>query len=320
MDLTLALDRYDRHMPFFDGTAPIPSPLNLTVLQVGQSGTLRDGTDRHERMLRDGEFDVAEVSLSSYVMAKAQGMDFTAIPVFPRRLFSQSQIFVNARSGIETPKDLEGRRVGLQSFQTTLAVRAKGDLASEYGVSLSAIQWRLAHPETIAHTAGAEYSIEQLPDGSDVSALLAAGELDALFYSRLPKAPPGTVRRLFADSVAEEARYFNKHGYWPIMHVVALRNDVVDRWPGAPRLLLETFAGAKTVWSGYLNDPNWSHVAWQSQAVERQTELIGDDPWTIGLAANRRDLESFIGYSRDQGLINQPLSVDSLFHESVLDS
>lgn len=320
MDLTLALDRYDRHLPFFDGTVPVPDPLRLTVLQVGQSGTLRDGTDRHERMLQDGEFDAAEVSLSSYVMAKARGMPFTAIPVFPRRLFSQSQIFVNASSGIETPKDLEGRRVGLQSFQTTLAVRAKGDLAAEYGVSLSKINWRLAHRETIAHSAGADYSIEQLPDGADLGALLAVGEIDALFYSRLPKAASGKIRRLFPDSIAEEARYFKKYGFWPIMHVVALRDDVVERFPDAPRLLLETFARAKTVWAGYLNDPNWSHVAWQSQAVERQNEMIGDDPWTQGLTANRADLKTFIRYSRDQGLTETDLAVESLFHDSVLDS
>lgn len=320
MVLTLALDRYDRHMPFFDGTVSVTDPLRLTVLQVGQSGTLRDGTDRHERMLQDGAYDAAELSLSSYVMAKARGMPFTATPIFPRRLFSQSQIFVNASSGIESPKDLEGKRVGLQSFQTTLAVRAKGDLALEYGVALPKINWCLAHRETIAHSAAEDYSIEQLPDGANVSALLESGEIDALFYSRLPKAAPGKIRRLFSDSIAEEARYFKKYGFWPIMHVVALRDDVVERFPDAPRLLLDAFAAAKTVWSGYLNDPNWSRVAWQSQAVERQNELIGDDPWTSGLAANRADLETFIGYSRDQGLIETGLAVESLFHESVLDS
>ena len=137
---TLALDRYDRHFPFFDGTVTLPPGLDLKVLQVGQEATLRDGTSRHRRMLNGREFDAAETSLSSYVVAKSKGLPFTAIPVFPRRLFSQGQIYVNADAGIRTPADLAGRTVGLQSFQTTLAVLAKGDLAADYGVPLTSIK------------------------------------------------------------------------------------------------------------------------------------------------------------------------------------
>ena len=110
--ITLALDRYDRHLPFFDGTISLPEGLTeLKVFQTGQHGALRDGEHRHERMLRDGEFDAAETSLASYIVARSRGLPFTAIPVFPRRLFSQGQIFVNARAGIETPADLAGRTV-----------------------------------------------------------------------------------------------------------------------------------------------------------------------------------------------------------------
>ena len=97
--LTIALSHYDRHVPFFDGTAQ-PKGIDLHILIVGQSDRQRDGEDRHERMLQNAEFDVAELSLSSYLMAKSRGMPFTAIPVFPRRLFSLSQMWVNADAGI----------------------------------------------------------------------------------------------------------------------------------------------------------------------------------------------------------------------------
>src|SRR3990167_5377759 len=109
LKLTIALSHYDRHIPFFDGTV-VPEGIDLAVLEVGQSSPLRHGSDRHERMLRKGEFDVAEVSLSSYLMARSRGMPFTAIPVFPRRLFSLSQMWVNVGAGIRSPKDLIGRK------------------------------------------------------------------------------------------------------------------------------------------------------------------------------------------------------------------
>src|SRR5437016_9471475 len=128
--LTIAMSHYDRHVPFFDGTVQ-PEGVDLNVLIVGQSDRQRDGEERHERMLQKGEFDVAELSLSSYLMAKSRGMPFTAIPVFPRRLFSLSQMWVNVDAGINSPPNLIGKRVGLSTFQTTLSVLAKGDLQSE---------------------------------------------------------------------------------------------------------------------------------------------------------------------------------------------
>src|SRR3989337_3536280 len=116
LKLTSARSHYDRHIPFFDGTV-VAEDVELTVLEVGQSYPLRHGLDRHERMLQKGEFDICELSLSSYLMAKSRGMPFTAIPVFPRRLFSLSQMWVNTDAGIQEPQDLIGKKVGLHHFQ-----------------------------------------------------------------------------------------------------------------------------------------------------------------------------------------------------------
>ncbi len=318
--ITLALDRYDRHLPFFDGTVRPPPGLDLEVLQVGQTSVQRDGTGRHERMLGNGEFDAAETSLASYVVARARGLPFTAIPIFPRRLFSQGQIFVNADSGIDSPAGLAGRTVGLQSFQTTLAVLAKGDLASEYGVPLASIKWRLLNADTVEVAHDAAYDIARLPEDADLVALLAQGEIDALFYSRTPRPKPGEqgrIRRLFADPRAEEARYVREHGYWPIMHVVALKEETMARRPDLPALLMEAFADAARIVSDYLSDPNWSRLVWAKYALEEEESAFPDSLWTSGVAANRVNLDRFVGYARDQGLIDRPLDAADLFHPSV---
>jgi 4,5-dihydroxyphthalate decarboxylase len=303
MPITLAIDRYDRLMPFHDGTVELPAGLELRVLQVGQEGRQREGAHRHERMLNDGEFDAAEVSLSSYVAASARGLPFIAIPVFPRRLFSLGQVFVNARSGLTHPRDLAGRRIGLQSFQTTLAVLAKGDMAAEYGLQLPA-----------------GFRVERLPEGEGLIEALAAGRLDAIFYSRTPWRDPDPtlpIRRLFADPQAEEERYVRRNGYWPIMHLVVLKQNVAERRPELPMLLMLAFESAARIADGYVDDPGWSRLAWSKYTREREAAALGSKLWPLGLAANRANLERFIGYSHDQGIIDRRIQVESMFHASV---
>lgn len=320
---TLALDRYDRHMPFFDGTVELPRGLELDALQVGQQQELRDGKDRHRRMLVDIEFDAAETSFSSYVVARAQGLPFTAIPVFPRRLFSQGQVFVNADAGIESPADLAGRTVGLQSFQTTLAVLAKGDLATDHGVPLQSIHWRVHRMDTLATDAAMRFDIAPLPDGIGLADALALGDIDALFYSRTPEPAAGTterIRRLFADPRAAELDYLGRHGFWPIMHIVALSEEAVSANPQLPLQLLAAFQSAADVASGYLEDPNWSQLAWGKYALDEERRAFGRALWTAGVAANRENIHRFLDYSYDQGLTGRRLSVEELFHSSVLDT
>src|ERR1051325_4997 len=184
--LTMAVSSYDRHFPFFDGSVALDGA-DLDVLLVGQSERLKHGVDRHERMLQKGEFDICELSLSSYLMARSRGMPFTAIPVFPRRLFSLSQMWVRKDAGIKSPKDLEGQKVGLSTFQTTLSVLAKGDLQSEYGVDWRKISWVVAKEETVAFEPMTGVDIRLAPAGQKIGALLAEGAIDALFMPHPPK-------------------------------------------------------------------------------------------------------------------------------------
>ena len=314
--LTIALSLYDRHIPFFDGTLTLPKSLELNVLQAGQSTPLRDGINRHERMIQNKEFDVCELSLSSYIMAKNRNMPFTAIPVFPRRLFSQSQMYVNVSSGIHSPKDLIGRKVGLSSFQTTLSVLAKGDLKKEYGVPWEKIKWYVSKEEAVSFLPKEGTFLQKIGEGKKIGKMLEEGEIDALFMPHPPKSVlqgSTQVRRLFADPRQEELKYYRKNKFYPIMHIIALKQEWVEREPWIVRTVMDLFEEAKKIYSQYYDDPNWSQLAWGRHFFEEQRNLFGEDLWPSGIRKNRNNLERFIEYSQDQGLIDKKMEVDQLF-------
>ena len=314
--LTIALSLYDRHIPFFDGTLTLPNTVELNVLQAGQSSPLRDGINRHERMIQNKEFDVCELSLSSYIMAKNRNMPFTAIPVFPRRLFSQSQMYVHIASGIHSPQDLIGRKVGLSSFQTTLSVLAKGDLKKEYGVPWEKIKWYVSKEEAVSFLPKEGTFLQKIGEGKKIGKMLEEGEIDALFMPHPPKSVlqgSTQVRRLFADPRQEELKYYRKNKFYPIMHIIALKQEWVEREPWIVRTVMDLFEEAKKIYSQYYDDPNWSQLAWGRHFFEEQRNLFGEDLWPSGIRKNRNNLERFIEYSQDQGLIDKKMEVDQLF-------
>jgi 4,5-dihydroxyphthalate decarboxylase len=317
--LSLAVEHYDRFVPLLDGTV-VAETFDLNVLQVGQSHPGRHGTDRHERMLRDGAFDIAELSLSSYLMARARGLAFTAIPFFPRRLFSQSQIWIKAGGRVREPRDLIGATVGLSTFQTTLSVLAKGDLQAEYGVPWRDISWLVSRDENVAFEPEAGVTIRRAPDGADLGRLLLEGTIDAIFTPSPPTSvlDAPEIRRLFADPKAEETRYYRKNGWFPIMHVIAVRAEVAERHPGALREFYDLLVRVDRIAERFYDDPNWSRLAWGRLDLEEERRTLGPDLWPAGVARNRANLERFVGYSHDQGLIPQPLAVEALFDEAFL--
>jgi 4,5-dihydroxyphthalate decarboxylase len=322
MQLTIAINRYDRHVPFFNDTVRPPKGITLTPLEVGESAVYRDGIDRHERMLKQLAFDVAEMSLSTFIMAVARDPDLPLIgvPVFPRRFFSVGQMYVNADCGIESPKDLIGRKVGLHSFQTTLSVLGKGDLKLEYGVPWERIQWVCMRSEIVAVDLGPDVHVEVMPRGKDMGAMLCDGEVDALI-SPQPRASmlarPDRYHRLFADARAEELRYFKRYGFYPIMHLVVLKRDLAEKFPELPRELLRMFDDAKKLAYDYYADSNYSLLIDGRMLYEQQQRDFGADPWPNGFNSNRKNLEQFIGYSHDQRLIASPFPAERLFHPST---
>jgi len=292
-------------------------------LAVGQSNPLKHGQDRHERMLQKGEFDICELSLSSYLIAKSRGMPFTAIPVFPRRLFSLSQMWVNANAGIHSPRDLIGRKVGLSTFQTTLSVLAKGDLEAEYGVPWRQLDWYISKDETVPLKPIDGVKMQLLGPGQKIGALLEQGAIDALMMPHPPKEAlrgGGNIRRLFTDPKAEETKYFRKNGYYPIMHVVAFKDDVLAQNPWLAQSVTAAFEQAKELCREYYDDPNWSRFVWGRHLFEEERQIFGADPWPYGVKKNRANLARFIGYSLDQGLMDRKLEVEELFAPSTLDT
>jgi 4,5-dihydroxyphthalate decarboxylase len=322
--VTLALDRYDRHFPFFDGTAPLPEGIDFDVLQVGQSAPGRDGTGRHERMYPGLEFDICEFGLSPFLMmaARTQDLPFVALPAFPRRLFSQSQMWVRRGAGIKGPGDLAGRRIALRSFHTTLSVLARGDLKSYYHVPWEEIIWRPTKGDMVPFKAKDGIVIEPITAGADLGRLADAGEIDGCFMPHPPPAmtEPKRMRRLFADAHGEERAYFRATGGYPIMHLVVIRREVHEARPGLARAMVGAFRAAQQICDSYLEDPNWSRLAWGRHDFEAERDGFGADIWPVGFAANKANLERFIGYSFDQGLIAREMPAESLFAEETLDT
>ncbi len=320
---TMALERYDRHVPFFTGAVMPPDGIEITPLEVGIDHTHRDGRDRHERMLRNNEFDICELSFSSYIMAVDRGADLTATPVFPRRLFSQNHIYVRADSGIQTPADLAGRKVALRAFQTTMSVLVKGDLKFFYGVPWEDIHWIMEAEEALAWTPPDGARIDWLTDGRRGADLLLSGEVDAMIFPHPPREvleAGDTIRRLFPDPMAEAKRYYDQLGYFPIMHIMAFRNEVVAGNPELPCAVIDMWDTAKRLAADYYEDPGYSEIAFARNAMEHQNEMFGADIWPSGFAVNRDNIAKFIDYSADQGLIGAAYEPERLFHASVLDT
>ncbi len=200
---------------------------------------------------------------------------------------------------------------------------AKGDLEHEYGVPWKSITWVVNNEETIPFQLPEGVKVERVQAGKRVHHLLLEGQIDAAVLPHPPSdliANRQGVRRVFADPRQAEMAYLRKNGYWPIMHLVAIRQDVVERYAWLPRALLDAFQRAKEKVLWHWEDPNWSVLAWGRHYLEAEQEVFRGDPWPYGLVRNRANIERFMRYSEEQGLIGGSLSVESLFHESVLDT
>ena len=322
MEIKLAIDRYDRHFPFFDGSLSHPFNIEIRPFQVGQSAILQHGTDRHELFL-EGQFDVAEFSMSSFLAAKTRGYPIVGIPVFPRRLFSTSQMWVSQDSDMTDPVHLVGKNVALSAFQTTLSLLAKGDLEFHYKVPWRSINWKLTTKEKIPLEHGPDVSVEFIGNRDRLGDRLQAGEIDAFF---LPHPPANVMsgeipaRRLFLDPESEEKRYFDVVGSFPIMHVIAIQESLVRENPDLPSQLMEIFHSAFDIAEGYYADPNWSMLPGVRHQFERDRERFMGKAWPRGFIANRSNIDRLMRYAVDQGIGAEYLPPKALFADSTLET
>jgi 4,5-dihydroxyphthalate decarboxylase len=308
--LTLACGDYEIVRALKEGAVE-PDGIDLTIL------TDMDSTTRHWRFLRNRDFDVAETSGSSYIVARDQGAPFAAIPVFLHRRFRHGFVFINTSKGIAKPADLIGRKVGVKSFLITAGHWMRGILEHEYGVPHKSIRWHAELDEDLAFTPPPDLKITRLPHDRSVEDMLVAGELDALIHADLIKPlldNDPRVGRLWPDYKAEEIRYYQKTGIFPIMHVMGIRQEIVDRHPWVPINLFLAFEKAKAIAMRRLNNPRIVPLAWYREAWEEQERILGPDPWEYGLTEkNRHTLETLAGYSHEQGLTKRRWTPDELF-------
>jgi len=308
--LTLACGDYEIIRPLKEGTVR-PDGIDLTVL------TAMDSTTRHWRFLRGQEFDMAEASCSSFIVARDQGFPATAIPVFLHRRFRHGFVFINTGKGIKKPTDLIGKKIGVKQFQATAIVWMRGILEHEYGVPQTSIEWVPELDETIEFEPPPGLKISKLSHNETVEGLLAEGALDAVIHPDLIKPlmqKDPRVARLFPNWKQEEQAYFKRTQIFPIMHILGIKQEIVDRYPWVPINMFHAFNEAKRNAMKRMENPRMVPLVWYREAWEEQEELVGTDPWEYGGSErNIKNINAIAGYCHEQGLSKTKFSFDNLF-------
>jgi ABC-type nitrate/sulfonate/bicarbonate transport system substrate-binding protein len=315
--LAFACGDYDRTRALYEGTIR-PDGIDLTYLRLPVEETFF-------RMMRHREFEVAEMSLSSYVVSlQADPPPFVALPVYTSRMFRHGGIYCHAGAGIDRPEDLRGKVVGSPEYQLTACVWIRGIRADRHGVPVDSVRYLTGGQETpgriekAALHLGGRVDVGTIGDGKTLSAMLAEGEIDALYSPRIPSpfaAGDPRVRRVFADPVAAEKEYFAATRIFPIMHVVVVRRDVYDRYPWVAQSLTKALHQAKREAMANLYDSSALRfmLPWLNQDLEQAKALMGEDFWSYGLADNTQTLAAFLRYHHEQGLSRRLFAPEELF-------
>jgi len=324
LHLSLACWDYDRTRPImenrvrFDGIDV--TYLNLVVEEI------------FFRQMRHHEFDVSELSFSSFLVSMfAEAPPFIAIPVFPSRSFRHSGIYVNADAGIREPKDLIGKRIGCAEYQLTANVWIRGILNDEYGVAPSSFTTFIGGLEETGRiekaglTLPREIKIERIGSSQTLSAMLEAGEIDAIFTPRAPSSflrGSGKVRRLFEDTFAAEREYYERTKIFPIMHVVAIRRELYEQHRWIAQSLFKGFVEAQRVAYQDLHETAALKVMlpWLIRHVAETEKVMGKDFWSYGFQANVEAITRLLRYHYEQGLSKRQLTPQEIFAPETLES
>lgn len=318
--LTLAIGDYDHVRDLVNGAVEVQG-MDLTCMRFSVEETFF-------RFARHREWNVSEFSLAKYCSIRASGDDsISAIPVFPSRAFRHGAIFVRADGPVDDPGGLAGGRIGVPEWTQTATVYARGALQHSYGLDLKGIEWfqggtnEPGRIEGIALTPPEGFSLTAVPDRS-LNDMLVEGELDAVIAAHPPVAferRTGRVVRLFTDYRAVEEAYYRDTAIFPIMHVVAIRSDVLERHPWVAMNLYSAFREAKRrslVRALDSNAPKYP-IPWSPASAERAEETFGPDFWPYGIAENRATLDAFLQFAHEQGACAVRLAPEELFVAQV---
>jgi 4,5-dihydroxyphthalate decarboxylase len=316
--LTIGLHDYDHVRDLASGEVPVEG-VALRVLR-------HPVEELFFRFVRFREWDASELSLAKYCSLRAAGDDsLVAIPVFTSRAFRHSAIFIREDGPLDDPAALDGGRIGVPEWTVTATVYGRGILAHEYGLALERISWVQAGTNEPGRVEGVRtwlpdaISLTPRPDAT-LDALLRAGELDAIVVPHPPHSLGAGIVRLFSDHQAVEEASFRRTGVFPIMHVVVLRADVLERDPWIAANLLSAFEEAKRRSIARALDANAPSfpVAWAPAHASRVQALMGGELWPYGVPANRVTLETFLGWAHEQGVCRRRLAVEELFAPQTL--
>jgi ABC-type nitrate/sulfonate/bicarbonate transport system substrate-binding protein len=304
--------------------------LKTVTRTQGNNRTLKDGTVKPKtfefqfeevdpliaafrRMVRGNEFDICEMAITTYICAKAHGKAMTAVPVFLVRAFHHGAILVNNKAGIRSPKDLEGKKVGVnRGYTVTTGVWARSILQDEHGVDLSRITWVLSGDEHVAEYR-APANVVPIEKGKAMGDMLAAGELAAAIGV---EANSPDVKPLIPDALEAGLAALRRRGHYPINHLVVIKDELITGHPDLAADVFDAFAAAKRHYlerlkAGKIEKPT------EVDEVHRRVMAICGDPLPYGIAPNRKVIEELIGHALTQGIITQPVTADQLFAPST---
>src|SRR5712691_6013445 len=318
--ITIACGNYDRCRAIKDGRVKVEG-CEVTYLPLYPEAIFF-------RAFRYQEFDVSELSFSSYIRTVAAGTSaYVGIPAFVSRIFRHSGIYIRTDAGIRTPADLRGKRIGLPEYQITAVVWMRGMMQHEYGVLPSEIHWRNGGQEEPGR--GERTPLKPIP-GLDLKPLgpeqtlvgmLRNGELDALFTARAPSSflnGEPHIARLFTNTREAEKAYYKKTGLFPIMHLVGIKKTLVEQYPWLATSVYKAFVEAKALAMIDLLDVNALMVTlpWLEAETKETIAAMGPDFWKYGIHENLPEIEALTQYAHEQGLIDRKVGVEELFARS----
>ena len=332
LQLSLVSAKYERIAPLLDGTIPVEG--------VELVWTHSNPSETFWRQLKFGEFEVAEMSMSSLLIAKSRGHDMVAIPVFPSRRFMHLALYVHKDSGIEHAEELAGKRIGVGEYQQTAALWARGTLEHDFGVSQYGVDWHMERSEALSHGGATGFTppegirFHRIPEDKSLISMLVNRELDtamllSTFHAERNVIDRSTgdrregdedlVRPLFPDMMAEGRRYVETHGFVPINHCYVIRGDVNEKYPWLAFNLYAAFAKAKEHWLGQLPRAIPSDLFFGPAYLEQTRSIVGEDPFPYGIKDNAAMLETLTEYSFEQKLTSRKLAPEEIFAPSTLD-
>jgi 4,5-dihydroxyphthalate decarboxylase len=323
LQISVAMGDYDRNRALFDGRVQIDGCDPVYMLLSPE--------EMFFRAMRSRDFDVTELSFSSYLVKHSRGeCPYIAVPVFLSRAFRHTSIYVR-KDRVKTPQDLRGKRIGIPEYQLTAIVWARAILQDDHGIAPEDVTWvrggidTPGRPEKIKLDLPPGVKIESAPEGTTISELLDRGEIDGFIAPRAPSGAASSnphVGWLFDDPTVTAKDYYRRTGIFPIMHVVGIRKELAQQHRWLPAAIMKAFGASKTRALELLSDTSATKVTlpFVEEQLKAARETLGPDFWSYGVAPNIRTLEAFTRHHFKQGLSARQMAIEELFDPSTYES